>query len=205
MNRWLLTLALAGSTIAAAPLVAQGRGRNADGVPPGARPPAGMCRIWIDGVPPGQQPAPTDCATALRNRPANARVLFGDDYVGRGKGKGGKVKVNGFAGDERDRDDDADDDRGRDRDAAGDARALPDMLAAVLAGRGQPAPDVARWLGAGRYTPRYEDARGRAPDRVTWLDAAGRVAQVWVDANHDGRADRVEVYRGGKLVQVIQP
>jgi hypothetical protein len=38
-----------------------------------------MCRIWIDGVPPGQQPAPTDCSTAERRRPANARVIYGDD------------------------------------------------------------------------------------------------------------------------------
>src|ERR1700694_4254970 len=47
-------------------------------VPPGFYPPAGMCRIWINGVPAGQQPAPTDCASAVRNRPANGKVLFGD-------------------------------------------------------------------------------------------------------------------------------
>jgi hypothetical protein len=40
-----------------------------------------MCRVWVDGVPPGQQPAPTDCRTAIRNRPANGRVIFGDDYA----------------------------------------------------------------------------------------------------------------------------
>ena len=60
-------------------------GRRADDIPPGHRPPAGMCRIWIDGVPPGRQPAPTDCATAVRNRPANGRVIYGDDYVRPGK------------------------------------------------------------------------------------------------------------------------
>jgi hypothetical protein len=47
-------------------------------VPPAFYPPAGMCRIWINQVPAGQQPAPTDCASAVRNRPANGRVLFGD-------------------------------------------------------------------------------------------------------------------------------
>jgi hypothetical protein len=41
-----------------------------------------MCRIWIDGVPPAHQPAPTDCATAIRKRPLNARVVFGSDAPG---------------------------------------------------------------------------------------------------------------------------
>lgn len=60
-------------------------------VPPGFFPPAGMCRIWINDVPPGQQPAPTDCASAVRNRPANGRVLFGDEPKGK-KGKSDKGK-----------------------------------------------------------------------------------------------------------------
>lgn len=50
-------------------------------IPVASRPPAGMCRIWLDSVPPAQQPAPTDCATAVRNRPAKGRVVFGDDFV----------------------------------------------------------------------------------------------------------------------------
>jgi hypothetical protein len=61
-----------------APAMAQGRGRGNGGVPPGQRPPAGMCRIWIDGVPPGHQPAPTDCATAAARVPPNARIIYGD-------------------------------------------------------------------------------------------------------------------------------
>ncbi|HWE41967.1 MAG TPA: hypothetical protein VG432_05640 [Gemmatimonadaceae bacterium] len=76
-----IAISLALVVAAAAPLSAQGRGTKAGKIPPGQRPPAGMCRIWLDGVPPGQQPAPTDCATAVRNRPANGRVIFGDDYV----------------------------------------------------------------------------------------------------------------------------
>lgn len=47
-------------------------------VPPAFYPPTGMCRIWINQVPAAQQPAPTDCASAVRNRPANGKVLFGD-------------------------------------------------------------------------------------------------------------------------------
>jgi hypothetical protein len=54
--------------------------KKAASVPADARPPKGMCRIWIDGVPAAQQPAATDCPTAVKNRPANARVIFGDEY-----------------------------------------------------------------------------------------------------------------------------
>jgi len=61
-------------------------------VPPGFFPPAGMCRIWLNDVPANQQPAPTDCASAVRNRPANAKVLFGDESQKGKKGKSDKSK-----------------------------------------------------------------------------------------------------------------
>lgn len=70
----------------------QSQGRSDQVVPPGFFPPAGMCRIWINGVPAGQQPAPTDCASAVRNRPSNARVLFGDEPPKGKKGKSDKGK-----------------------------------------------------------------------------------------------------------------
>ena len=76
--RFTLSLALAATVLAAAPLAAQGRERPADTVPDGHKPPPGMCRIWLPNVPAGKQAAPTDCATAVRNRPANATVIFGD-------------------------------------------------------------------------------------------------------------------------------
>jgi hypothetical protein len=63
-------------------------------VPPGFYPPAGMCRIWINGVPAAQQPAPTDCASAVRNRPTNGKVLFGEDRSKTKKSKSGKSKSN---------------------------------------------------------------------------------------------------------------
>ena len=56
-------------------------------IPRGLRPPAGMCRIWVDNVPARQQPAPTDCASAIRNRPPNGRVIFPEDKDGKGEPK----------------------------------------------------------------------------------------------------------------------
>lgn len=96
-RRWAVAIG-AGASIATAALAATAgaqspsgsgskpSGKDAD-VPPAYRPPPGMCRVWLNGVPPNQQPAPTDCASAVRNRPANGRVLFGDDYVGRKTGR----------------------------------------------------------------------------------------------------------------------
>ena len=59
-------------------------------LPKGYMPPTGMCRIWLDEVPAPQQPAPTDCATAIKNRPPKGRVVFGDDAAQRGREKGEK-------------------------------------------------------------------------------------------------------------------
>ena len=59
--------------------------QGSEDVPKAYRPPPGMCRIWLDKVPAKQQPAPTDCPTAVKNKPTNAKVLFGDDYVEKGK------------------------------------------------------------------------------------------------------------------------
>jgi hypothetical protein len=74
----LRTALLALALVAAPAGVSHAQG---DDVPKAYRPPPGMCRIWLEKVPPKQQPAPTDCPTAVRNRPRNGRVLFGDDYV----------------------------------------------------------------------------------------------------------------------------
>jgi len=77
--------------VPAKPSVQQSQGREQI-VPPGFYPPAGMCRIWVNGVPAAQQPAPTDCASAVRNRPANGKVLFGDEPPKGKKGKSDKTK-----------------------------------------------------------------------------------------------------------------
>lgn len=52
-------------------------------VPKAYLPPPGMCRVWVDNVPAARQPAPTNCATAIRNKPPNARVLFPAAKAGR--------------------------------------------------------------------------------------------------------------------------
>lgn len=92
--------------------------RGGSKVPPGHRPPAGMCRVWIDGVPPGHQPAVTDCTTARIEsaRTPNSRVIYGDDESFRGKGKGkfknrDRTNDDGLGSIIRDRRADDDDDR----------------------------------------------------------------------------------------------
>lgn len=85
----LVVVAMSGLFLAAAvPASAQQSRDNAkkrSDVPADARPPRGMCRIWIDGVPAAQQPAATDCPTAVKNRPSNGRVIFGDDFADSGR------------------------------------------------------------------------------------------------------------------------
>lgn len=54
-------------------------------IPPGFAPPSGMCRVWIEGVPAEKQSAPTDCATAVKNRPLNGWVIFGDEKATKSK------------------------------------------------------------------------------------------------------------------------
>jgi hypothetical protein len=73
-------LTLACSAALAGSAHAQQRGKVEEEVPKAYRPPHGMCRIWLEKVPAKQQPAPTDCPTAVRNRPPNGKVIFGDDY-----------------------------------------------------------------------------------------------------------------------------
>jgi len=73
---WFVSLVALGA--AARPVAAQEPARDASPqVPVTFTPPAGLCRVWLGGVPASQQPAPTDCASAIKNRPANAAVVFG--------------------------------------------------------------------------------------------------------------------------------
>lgn len=77
-------------------LDAQGRGRRAQGIPPGHLPPAGQCRVWYDNLPPGRQPAPTNCdrAEQLAARDPDARVIYGN----RGSRADDGWRINGDGG-----------------------------------------------------------------------------------------------------------
>lgn len=87
MKKIALTLFVAGSvfaTEASAQVMVR-----ASSVPPGQRPPDGMCRVWIEGVPAGRQPRATDCATARASAPLNSRIIYGSDmpFPGRAVGR----------------------------------------------------------------------------------------------------------------------
>ena len=83
MRHLAVVLSLVGIATLGTPLTlhaqGKGQGRGNDSIPAQYRPPAGMCRTWITGVPANQQSAPTDCASAIRNRPPNGRVIFGPE------------------------------------------------------------------------------------------------------------------------------
>jgi hypothetical protein len=174
MNRIAIPFVLAASLLAA-PVGAQGKGRNRDAVPTGYRPPAGMCRVWIDGVPPGQQPGPTDCATAVRDRPANSRVIFGDDAnVAKGKQLGrymtGKYRP--------DASDDTDDSRNRDDDDDTDDRDRRRRSGDICVDRDRDGRCDAR---RGSDICVDSDRDGQCDDR--------RGSDICMDRNRDGRCD----------------
>lgn len=294
-------------------LTAQSNGgsqrRVVDSIPREYMPPAGMCRIWVERVPASQQPAPTDCPAAVRNKPANARVVYGADakaanvaplipplssgldprareaweskrisdeqlFGDRSAGSagaflpGGGVLPGGAAASgpmgsygtylgpnggavvavgpgidpryltgnpnvrppgygssaclDRDRDGWCDDSRygppvclDKDNDGRCDdlpafasqayPQVLPPMVAVLDVLNGRPSVEVMQWLGTNEFTVRVPDqGRGGTPWRAIFLDQRQELLQVWTDTNRDGRADRVEVFRNGKRVKLIQ-
>ncbi len=82
---------------------------------------------------------------------------------------------------------------------------LPPMRGALDVIQGRPSTDVMQWLGTNEFIVRIPDqGRGGVPWRAIFLDGSGELLQVWTDVNRDGRADRVEVFRGGQRVKLIQ-
>lgn len=322
MSRSSLRLMTVSLVFSCGPLLSlHAQSTKADSVPTSYRPPAGMCRVWIDGVPAAQQPAPTDCATAVRNKPANGRVVYGDDaskkakapelpvkgltkivdkklpplvppdgarpdprdareqferkqisdaqlfgdqpasqpassypgsassqygpmgsygaYVGPNGTSIGTGPINdpryfnnnqnvrppGYGSTaclDRDGDGWCDDARfgpptcldkdkdGRCDDLPGFAsqaypQTLPRMRSALDVIQGRSSSEVMTWLGTNEFTVRVPDqGRGGTPWRAIFLDQAGELLQVWTDVNRDGLADRVEIFRGGQRVKLLQ-
>ena len=82
---------------------------------------------------------------------------------------------------------------------------LPRMQSAVDVVQGRPSTEVAQWLGTNEFVARLPDQGRGTPWRVIFLDATGsQLLQVWTDRNRDGLVDRVEVFRNGQRVKLIQ-
>ncbi len=323
---YVLTATVALALLSAAQVTAQARPSKpeskADSIPNAYRPPAGMCRVWVDGVPASMQPAPTDCASAVRNRPANARVVYGESEK-KGGGKVNEPPIKSFSrpgekklpplvppevsqidpryqrdifeskkvtdeqlhGDrpaftpalsypsgttspygpmgsysgyvgpngtsvgtgaitdpryfnnnpnvqppgfgssvclDRDGDGWCDDLRfglptcqdldkdGRCDDLPGFAsqaypQTLPRMASVLDVVQGRTNTEVMTWIGTNEFQLRVPDqGRGGTPWRAIFLDGAGELLQVWTDVNKDGLADRVEIFRNGQRVKLLQ-
>ena len=78
-------------------------------------------------------------------------------------------------------------------------RSVQDVL------QGRPSTDIMQWIGTNEFTVRVPDqGRGGVPWRAIFLDQSNELLQVWTDTNRDGRADRVEIFRNGQRVKLIQ-
>jgi hypothetical protein len=160
--------------------------RDTRSIPPGQRPPSGLCRIWIEGVPPGRQPAPTDCAAAERNRPSNGRVIYGSTSTGEvdsRRNDRGRV--------ERPRDD---------RPSTGTVfrgtwPAFHDAEAFYSGTR----PASVRALVPGASRVEISNPVNGIRTVAKFYDANGQLLEVWRDVNADGRTDRITEYRNGRV------
>lgn len=217
----ILTIAMLAT--AAGSAVAQGRGKSKgnNGVPPGQRPPAGMCRIWINGVPPGHQPAPTDCETAVRNQPPNSQILWGDNTSPRRRNVNDDDRRGRY--DDRDRNRDRNggyrrDSHGHeydpscvDNDRNGWCDYHPEMRSGVHVGNvpgstgSEPTP-----VDRGQYPSRLPAMTGavlirvgvRTADVENWL-GRGSLRSETVDANGDGVPEQATWYdSNGTILQV---
>lgn len=205
---------------------AQGKGRKAGKIPPGHLPPAGSCRVWRDGVPPGHQSPPTSCSNARYEASrSGGRVIYGG---GRDDDRDDRYERDRYPYPDDRYPDRYPDDRYPNRYPYPDSRypdtrypddrypdgrypdrsyptSLPEMIGAVIFGRGDRTRYVNEWLGQGDLRVGYSDRdRNGYPEVATWRDPRGSILQQWLDDNRDGRADRVAVYRNGRVVRVIR-
>lgn len=187
------------------------------GVPAAYVPPSGMCRVWLRDVPPMQQPAPTDCRSALRSKPVGSTVVYGPEskrssFTPSDWSRPGlrpprddnrlRTAIRSTGTDEGSNDLCVD---SRDARCEADMTSMPTMRSAVLWTEGQRPDELQRWFGSQNVAARFVmPVRGGSPDRVQWFDTDGRLVQVWIDRNGDGRADRVELFnRDGARIRVV--
>lgn len=82
---------------------------------------------------------------------------------------------------------------------------LPRMQSAVDVIQGRPSVEVAQWLGTNEFVARLPDQGRGTPWRAIFLDAnTNQLMQVWTDRDKDGLVDRVEVFRDGQRVKLLQ-
>lgn len=82
---------------------------------------------------------------------------------------------------------------------------LPQMQSAIDVVQGRQSVEVAQWLGTNEFIARLPDQGRGTPWRAIFLDAnSNQLLQVWTDRNKDGQVDRVEVFRNGERVKLIQ-
>ena len=75
------------------------------------------------------------------------------------------------------------------------------MLSTATQKKGTRTTAQTRWLGTSQVRAAYLDRdNNRVPERIIWTDSRGEIVQKWIDNNRDGRADYVELWRGGRLV-----
>jgi hypothetical protein len=203
--------------VGSAAVVAAQSPSSMPGVPAAYLPPAGMCRVWLRDVPAMQQPAPTDCRSALRTKPVGSTVVYGPEPKRSNftPNDWSRTSLRPLLSDARPRAslrsagiDEASEDLCVDsRDARCDAEpaTMPAMRTAVLWTEGQRPGELQRWFGTQNVAARFVmPSRGGAPDRVEWFDTDGRLVQLWIDRNGDGRADRVELFnRDGARIRVV--
>lgn len=80
---------------------------------------------------------------------------------------------------------------------------LPEMVGAVIASRGQRSTDVSRWIGAQPMNVRMAKASNGRVAQASWFDPSGTIVQRWIDRDLDGRADAVQLFRGGRMVRTV--
>jgi hypothetical protein len=85
------------------------------------------------------------------------------------------------------------------------SRAMPDMPAVVSLPDGwrtSLGPWFARVENLENVQAIADVRRGQRPSRIRFMGSAGPAA-IWSDRNGDGRADMIEIYRGGALAHQL--